>query len=79
MTLVFVNLSFTVQQISLVTFINNYTHTPKGGVPIVWRNIYPKRKEKTFCWFLRIAEDTLFCFQSIKFSKNFGLWSTLTI
>ena len=24
------------------------------------------------CWLLRIAEATLFCFQSVKFSKTFG-------
>ena len=30
---------------SLFTFINTNTHTPKGGAPIVWRNIYSNKKE----------------------------------
>ena len=37
---------------------NTNTHTPNGGVPIVWRNIHTKRKEKKtlICSLLRIAE-----------------------
>ena len=61
--------------IGLVTFIDTNTHTSKGGVSIVWRTYEEKRK--TLIWLLlRIAEDTLFSFQSVKFSKKIGLWST---
>ena len=42
----FVNLVFTVQQISLVTFINTNVHTPKGGASIVWWNIYIRKEKK---------------------------------
>ena len=38
-----------------------------------------KEKKNINVWLLRIAEDTLFCFQSVnmvKFSKKNGLWST---
>ena len=55
------------------------THTPKGGAPIVWRNIHTKTKTTTFiCWLLKIAEENLFCFKSVNFSKKNGLWSTYT-
>ena len=35
-----------------------------------------KQNKTLICWRLMIAEDTLFCFQSVEFSEKFGLWST---
>ena len=43
----------------------------------IFKKIYDEVTEDMFdmsivCWLLRIAEATLFCFQSVKFSKTFG-------
>ena len=66
---IFVNLMFYSSADKFI-FFYKFQHSYRWCADCLAEYIYEKKRKTLICWLLRIAEDTLFCFQSVKFSRK---------